>query len=164
MWKIHTSTIVLLTALAIPSLGQGRMSTTEYREFLASIDSSVTRWQTELDEFQVENLKIDFSNGKTIDDSRTVAVQNLALIRETTQTQRGHEKLSDDVVLEGALKDVETMMMSMANMLMDQKDGSRWAVQFVVLPREIRPMRRRLREHIVAFADQLQTKADKCSH
>ncbi len=51
----------------------GLMTPTQYRIFLTSLKTDLTRWQSQLAEIDIGSLKVDFRQGKLIERTLTLA-------------------------------------------------------------------------------------------
>jgi hypothetical protein len=152
----------IIVMLVSPLSAQQRLGSPEYRGFLRSLDVSAARWQSEIETFHVEDLTVSFSLGKRIDEQKQLALKNIALMRETIHSQLAHDQLSNDINLDGSLQDVSNMLSGIVSIMPDREESVSWSRKFVKLNDEIGPLELSLRKQVLAYADKLQTQAERC--
>jgi hypothetical protein len=68
--------VLLWFATVCPCAAQ-MMSASQYGEYMRKLDDAATRWQKQLNSVDVEKMKVEYSEGKIIEQGRTETLENL---------------------------------------------------------------------------------------
>ncbi len=71
------------------------MNATEYGDFLKRLDSSSAEWRRHIESLSIEELNVNYSVGRTLEQEKKICLGNLTLISELTGSQRTKELLSN---------------------------------------------------------------------
>lgn len=58
-------------AMAHPCVAQ-MMSAAQYHDYMKKLDATVVRWQRRVKSVDIDNMKVDYSRGKTIERARVM--------------------------------------------------------------------------------------------
>jgi hypothetical protein len=163
MRRTHAFALLSLLLLAAFPCGAQMMGPLEYRRFLKRLDASAAEWREHIEALNIEELNVTFSLGKSIEGPKKTSLVNLALIHQVIDQHSTNDLLSFDVMLEESLGDVSSSVSSILSLLPDNAQAVRWARALPSLDKEINSYQGSLRDHIFAYANQLQEKAAKCS-
>lgn len=138
------------------------MTPSEYHAFLKRLDSSVVKWQGQVESLNVEKLNVTFVIGKDIEQEKDVALKNLSLVRQIAQQQLIKHTLANDIDLDQSLEDAMNMLAGIVSLLPEDAQAARWG-QSIPSVEEFGAFVVPLRRHVLSYADELQARAEKCS-
>lgn len=91
-------------------------------------------------------------------------MNNLSLLGSVAQrSESGDEFLSDDIMIDELLSDVDSPLSAMIDLVLANQDGVLAAKDLAPMSPELAELQTVLRKHINVYANQLQLSAQRCS-
>lgn len=139
------------------------MTPSDYRNYIKRLDGATRRWRAQIEGLDIAKLKTSYESGKQLEQARGVLDQNIQLIRRFMDGQLSDESLSSDIEMQNSIEDADAVTNGLMWLLPDNEQGKDWQRIFADMAKEMTGLDVGIRKHIYLYADQLQTKAEKCS-
>jgi hypothetical protein len=139
------------------------MSPSQYQDYLNRLDVASAQWQKQVNSVNMEKLSIDYATGKMMERARHAILGNLDLLRGFVKEQRSIDRLSVDVGIEEVIGDAFDPVSTLLSILPTNQQGSTLQQSLSSIQTEMSDLQLEIRQHTVAYADKLQTKAEGCT-
>ncbi|HYU48210.1 MAG TPA: hypothetical protein VEK84_18775 [Terriglobales bacterium] len=140
------------------------MSASDYQGFLKRLDATIPQWEKALTGLKVDELNIAYSVGSLIAENQRLALQKLAAMRPIIRTEYDHPRLSNEMSILDSLNDVTSELSRMSQFLPESQQTSKWIASTATpTVSDIAKFLSPLMDHVYAYADYLQARAEKCS-
>jgi len=140
------------------------MSASDYQGFLKRLDAAIPQWEKALREVKIDELNVVYSVGNVIVENQRLALQKLALMRPITKAEYDHPRLRNEMSMLDSLNDVTSELSGMSHFLPESPQTSKWVASTATpTVSDIAKFLSPLMDHVFAYADNLQARAEKCS-
>ena len=163
MHRTQAFALLSLLLVVVSPCGAQMMDPSEYRSFLKRLDASAAEWREQFEALHIERLNVTYSLGKKLEAQKKIGLTSLTRIHDTIDRQLTKDSLSDDVRLQEYLDMVHTVLGDTVSSLPDNAQTVHWAKAIPSQVEQMSSYESPLRKHVLAYADQLQEKAAKCS-
>ncbi len=140
-----------------PDQPPGLMAPTQYRQFLASLKTDLSRWQSQLAEIDIGSLSLDFRRGKLIERSLDLAKRATDQCQKWVSELANRQSLGDSVRLYSSVEELGESVSDTMNMLLEFGGESTrpefWGGQLLVVQKEVHLDEEKLFAHLLALSD-----------
>ena len=141
------------------------MDAAGYRDYMKEMDAAAERWQKQINSIDVGRLKLSYEKGKFIEHLLRATLSDLKSLRSSIAMQRSgtEESLSKDIEIEETMGDTYLDFDNLLSAIPQDDVGLFLQGSLTPIMTELQSQQLRLRSHIQAYADGLQSKAKGCS-
>ncbi len=159
-----TRFFLLLTFLFPLSVHAQLMSPTNYRIFIRQLDSRLNQWEQHVQSLDVDQLGVSYAVGKNISGSQGIARETIQRVRRIADAELDHKaRLSNRIALQNELGLLTDTLWILRNLLPPSQQGSRWSESVAApMQQDVSNYVLPLQKHVDAYADELQSRAERC--
>lgn len=140
------------------------MSPTEYKAFLQRLDDHAIAWNNNIRALNIDQMKLFYAEGKPLAQFQSNALGAVDMLRKYVALEKAHVQLSKEIDMLSMLKIIDEATGDLVVMLPQRREAVSWGRQILPVEREMNDYSTQFEKHISDYADQLQAKAQRCSH
>lgn len=151
------STIILSSDTVVAQQPKA-MTEAQFHDYLVKLRAAADSWRTKLAAISPESLRIDYREGKLIEDYKELCLRSIERIQQRKETLMGQERLSFEIALVDALERLSGAVSALSDRLgfLSTRQSIDWAGALIDVQKETDQLNEQLYSHVLALADQAQ--------
>jgi hypothetical protein len=151
-------------AVLVASASAQMMSPTEYKAFLMRLDDRATEWNKNIRALNIDQMNLSYAGGKPLAQFQSNALGAVDMLRKYVALEKARVQLSNEIDMLSMLKIIDEATTDLLGVLPERREAVSWGRSILPVEREMNDYSTQFEKHISDYADQLQAKAERCSH